>query len=1099
MIDIVKIIKKLNNQLGDFQKATVDYVVKRMLDDGQNRMLIADEVGLGKTWIAKAVIAYAYERHCQNKNGKCFNVYYICSNQQLAAQNIAKVNFTGNKDFVSRQINRISLLALKPKHENVPVRIYSLTPDTSFSVRSSQGIKEERRIIYSILKDEFNRQHTGQLSGLLMGSRNINEWDKFLDDSIDIKDCVGNKYISKLKNIEVGKEMLPKTFDKYLQQEKMTLWCVVEGVLRCFNRDEANNAIYDEVIGALRKAMIDVCLEHMEADFFIMDEFQRYAQLLDSKDVTDEIATEQDMIAKKVFGQEGAKVLMLSATPFKAYTTQNDEQLGQKHYEEFVKVLKFLYAGTKPQPGWDNYNAVRGELYSFMLQLGKLDVGQKKELWDKIKEKKEWLEKFYSAVIVRTEKIIASDDPNAMIDSKDGMLDVTEREIRDFMTLDKAFMSIYGKKNELAPVPVDYAKSAPYAMSYLCEYKVAEKAHDNDVDLQNGFDDVFIKRDDINIYKFPNDGKWPHGKLQLLMKDMVRESKLLWCPPSLPYYDAGGAYTDMERFSKTLVFSAWNLVPKMIATLVSYEAEKYTLGELRERRETQKDDRYKVIKYFVEDSSKESRRPRPRLVFNENAMTTLLLAYPSKMLADSWKPLYKECTCDWKDKIVEFCNVHGVEAKRPLQDVQICWALPMLEDSGKECSWIEKVLEQMPEQEEKKSYQYIEKLYGILSGPSELNLSVPKELEDVELEKLADIMTKLAKGSPAVCAYRALRRYYDEKESLVCAFKIGMGFIELFNKPESIAIVDLQYSNLDYWQKVINYCYDGNLQAVLDEYVFMLRNEYNDIEDLTAELCSALTMRTSVLKVDDNNSFSTYNLDNRVPVDNNSDCRLAMRSHFAAAFGVNTKKDNGSENRAVNVRKAFNSPFKPFVLATTSIGQEGLDFHWYCRRIMHWNLPNNPVDFEQREGRINRFRGKVIRQRVADVYKDQIPRDCNKPWEEMFSLAKKNKDKNKCDIVPDWHFDSNGGNAVAVERIVPLYRFSKDVQRYENMSHVLGLYKLAFGQPRQEDLVEALGCDLTDDEKKALLIDMCPLHHSNKQPALCDDDSACTQGTVDAC
>ena len=40
--------------------------------------------------------------------------------------------------------------------------------------------------------------------------------------------------------------------------------------------------------------------------------------------------------------------------------------------------------------------------------------------------------------------------------------------------------------------------------------------------------------------------------------------------------------------------------------------------------------------------------------------------------------------------------------------------------------------------------------------------------------------------------------------------------------------------------------------------------------------------------------------------------------------------------RKENIRNAFNSPMRPFVLATTSIGQEGLDFHNYCRVIMHW-------------------------------------------------------------------------------------------------------------------------------------------------------------------
>ena len=33
------------------------------------------------------------------------------------------------------------------------------------------------------------------------------------------------------------------------------------------------------------------------------------------------------------------------------------------------------------------------------------------------------------------------------------------------------------------------------------------------------------------------------------------------------------------------------------------------------------------------------------------------------------------------------------------------------------------------------------------------------------------------------------------------------------------------------------------------------------------------------------------------------------------------------------MREAFNSPFWPFILATTSVGQEGLDFHLYCRDI----------------------------------------------------------------------------------------------------------------------------------------------------------------------
>mgnify|MGYP003415067794 CR=1 FL=1 len=43
-----------NNQLKDFQEATVDYVFQRFTDSENqcNRFLVADEVGLGKTSIA---------------------------------------------------------------------------------------------------------------------------------------------------------------------------------------------------------------------------------------------------------------------------------------------------------------------------------------------------------------------------------------------------------------------------------------------------------------------------------------------------------------------------------------------------------------------------------------------------------------------------------------------------------------------------------------------------------------------------------------------------------------------------------------------------------------------------------------------------------------------------------------------------------------------------------------------------------------------------------------------------------------------------------------------------------------------------------------
>ena len=100
----------------------------------------------------------------------------------------------------------------------------------------------------------------------------------------------------------------------------------------------------------------------------------------------------------------------------------------------------------------------------------------------------------------------------------------------------------------------------------------------------------------------------------------------------------------------------------------------------------------------------------------------------------------------------------------------------------------------------------------------------------------------------------------------------------------------------------------------------------------------------------------------------------AHATHFALAFGEDVSREAGPDGddakmRKSVVREAFNSPFWPFILATTSVGQEGLDFHLYCRDVLHWNLPSNPVDLEQREGRINRrdclANSRVHRERLA--------------------------------------------------------------------------------------------------------------------------------------
>ncbi|HET6990489.1 MAG TPA: hypothetical protein VFJ43_04155, partial [Bacteroidia bacterium] len=76
-------IKEALGGLKDFQAKTVDYVFDQLYKNGKEKMLIADEVGLGKTIVAKGIIAKAFKKYLYQKadgrKKQTFNVVYICS------------------------------------------------------------------------------------------------------------------------------------------------------------------------------------------------------------------------------------------------------------------------------------------------------------------------------------------------------------------------------------------------------------------------------------------------------------------------------------------------------------------------------------------------------------------------------------------------------------------------------------------------------------------------------------------------------------------------------------------------------------------------------------------------------------------------------------------------------------------------------------------------------------------------------------------------------------------------------------------------------------------------------------------------------------
>ena len=132
---------------------------------------------------------------------------------------------------------------------------------------------------------------------------------------------------------------------------------------------------------------------------------------------------------------------------------------------------------------------------------------------------------------------------------------------------------------------------------------------------------------------------------------------------------------------------------------------------------------------------------------------------------------------------------------------------------------------------------------------------------------------------------------------------------------------------------------------------------------------------------------------------------------------------------------------------------------------MHWNLPSNPIDLEQREGRINRFKCLAVRQNIARRYGDEFS------WDAMFAHAAKELKGEYPDLVPYWCLPDLDGNSVKIERIVPMYPFSQDQLRYDRIIKILSLYRLTLGQPRQEELISILDKELAEGQDEDLFSD----------------------------
>ncbi len=1065
--------------LKGFQRDTVEYAFERLYaaPDSTRRFLVADEVGLGKTLVARGVIAKAID-HLWEGDHKVdrIDIVYICSSEQIARQNVRRLQI-GSGEFV--RAGRLGLLpqeidGLKANRVNY----LALTPGTSFDLRSSMGRWEERVLLYHLVQRLWPDRRMGPVN-LFQGRKNR---DGF------------RKELRTFKRSRIDAD-LADTFQRRLCGEGDGLRKRYVDLCHRFRRFRNRVPWSDRkaqmaFIGQLRAMLAEVCVEALEPDLVILDEFQRFKSLMSGKGPTGKLAKRLFTYSNKT---AHVRLLLLSATPYRMYTLHHESAEGDNHYQDFLDTVEFL------DPEQDESGDLRRILDDYRQAMYRIEAAT-----DSLVRIKGQIERQLRRIMSRTERLRVSTVSDAMLrEVPCAGLELTAQDVQDFLSLQKIGREV----NQ--PRVLEYWKSAPYLLSFMDDYKLKTNVVASlNMSSENGLTDaltdggrVSLSWEEVETYAHLDPA---NARLRSLLQWMERGEawKLLWLPPSLPYYAESGPWKTArgQQLSKRLIFSTWQVVPKAIASMVSYEVERRIFPRFDNS-----------IRNTPEGRRK--RRPLLRFAYSRErgsltGMPVLAILYPSPSLADLGDPVpvpegggaLADAVTRARERLdpllAELTEPHRGAAR---EDESWYWVAPILLDLQKhETStreWFGRcdlpsrwTGAERDDDEESRWVDHVREAQRLVNEGVDALARGSRGLGRPPAD-LADALATRSVAGPATSALRALTRASGAETRVAltardAAARIAWGFRKLFNLPEATALIRGERPEDDatpYWRQVVDYCAAGNLQAVLDEYIHTLRDleglfsadDKKAWDRLAKAVTAALSLRTGAPRVDE---FR--------PADDTFR-RRRMRNHFAMRFGTQETDDGRAGAREGQVRQAFNSPFWPFVLASTSVGQEGLDFHAYCHAVMHWNLPTNPVDLEQREGRVHRYKGHAVRKNVAAKHGSAILGEGGKDvWHALFEAARKEASDGG-GLVPYWLFPLEGG--AHIERHVPALPLSWDSSQLEALKRSLAVYRMVFGQPRQDDLVafllERVPPEVLREIEPLLRIDLCPGGNRSLTPA----------------
>jgi hypothetical protein len=873
-----------------FQIATVDAVCKNFgLEKSSRRFLVADEVGLGKTVVARDVI-----RRLAEQNSSLV-VYYITSGQRVAHQNRARlIDFLppDKQEAAVAKADRLGLIPLSARAKS-PITLYALTPGTSFPgkrLRLHGGRKEERAFIAGLLGRTLPRLIRRLPEDTLRGSVRSN-WDGLVTAHRQLAAKVPRSLIYAFRSAlaaEFGSDLRTKMAASAKE-----------------NRGR--------FVGRLRRALAHAVLISRPPDLVILDEFQRYRDMLGRDGREDRI------VAELFKGKRDHKpaVLLLSATPYKLYATRWEESQSTESHRELFELLEFLGgdAGTKLRESAARTfmkfgNALRSIIASDTTSR-KAEETQKHTA--EAAQLRNALEALLTPYISRTERENASDDFAQTIRLRTTL---EPNDIHAFKNLSISFK------------PDDKSYALPYWLSVPLPAQALGPRYQAWKRAEFHRDGALIKLTQKSKNRYAIPSAWPHPKLRALSDKIGPELlSLPWISPSIPWWTLGGPWAGLPLDPKLLLFSRFKATPQSLAALTSLDVEAKYLSRTKVGYD-------KVWR-------------RRRLQAGPARHATVALFHPSPFLIHAIDPL----TTFGKTVRSRRAIVRAlIRRKLGLLDIKVSAETAKQSERHRPLWYLLSAIDRMDGHATTTARAWRETASAdqrLLSLVEDWHK--PRKVDWISGRELDELVTA-AMFYPGVVIGRALLRHHKD------ALNPGH-----FAKAVQLSWYGLRtyLDNPIFWSRLPGKkpadilpraCDEGNLEAVLDEHFWIRRQSLSEgPEGLADDLRSVLGIASG--------SFSFHD-----PL-NEQHKLFRVRCHAAVPFGVtddeNARNVESGERtpRSDEIRNAFNAPFWPYVLATTSVGQEGLDFHTWCRRIAHWDLCSSPLELEQREGRIQRYGG----------------------------------------------------------------------------------------------------------------------------------------------